>query len=180
MEQGYGLVTAMYKINEYREVECLPDVGFSTARHTMKRLGPVLRKVRRRKQGNRDPNSPWAKARQRWVTQLLVRLGKYEFDREAPENKHLGLTQTPSYFDPESLPPLSQIQLVFTKLHVKYDKEGRFSFGVAAVKLLDGTVEGRRCRTFDYSAKNLITITAEEKMVREEIKRVKALGTGGQ
>jgi hypothetical protein len=36
---------------------------------------------------------------------------------------------------------------VDTKLHVKSAKEGRFSFGVAAVKLLDGTVEGRQCRT---------------------------------
>jgi hypothetical protein len=72
------------------------------------------------------------------------------------------------------------IEKVETKLHVKYTKEGRFYFDIAAVKLLDGTVEGRRCRAFDYSAKNLITITAEENMVREEIKRVKALGTGGQ
>jgi hypothetical protein len=110
-------------------------------------------------------------------------------------------TDTPSYFDPEILPPLSQHPLFFfdechnkceigttgetvytfprdndvvysrdgdiakveTNLHVKYAKEGIFSFGVASVKLLDGTVEGRRCRIFDYSAKNLITITAEEK-----------------
>jgi hypothetical protein len=41
-----------------------------------------------------------------------------------------------------------------TKLHVEYAKEGRFSFGVAAVELHDGTMEGRRCKTFDYSAKN--------------------------
>jgi hypothetical protein len=44
----------------------------------------------------------------------------------------------------------------------------------------DGNLEGRRCRTFDYSAKNLITITGEEKMIRDEIKRVKTLATGGQ
>jgi hypothetical protein len=80
MEQGYGLVTAMYQINKYREEESLPGVRLSTVRRTMKRLGPVLGKVRRRKQWNRDPNSPWAKARQRWVTQLLVRLGTHEFD----------------------------------------------------------------------------------------------------
>jgi hypothetical protein len=73
-----------------------------------------------------------------------------------------------------------EIAKVDTKMHVNYAKEGRFNFGVAVVELLDGTVEGRRCRTFDYSAKNLITITAEEKMAREEIKRVNALGTGGQ
>jgi hypothetical protein len=47
MEQGYGLVTAMYKINEYREDESLPDVGLSTVRRTMNRLGPVLREIRR-------------------------------------------------------------------------------------------------------------------------------------
>jgi hypothetical protein len=44
----------------------------------------------------------------------------------------------------------------------------------------DGTVEGRRCRTFDYSAKNLITITGEEKMIRDEIKMVNTLATGGK
>jgi hypothetical protein len=73
-----------------------------------------------------------------------------------------------------------EIEKVDTKLHVKYAKQGRFSFGVATVKLLDRTVEGRRCRPFDYFAKNLITITSEEKMEREEIKMVKALGTEGQ
>jgi hypothetical protein len=88
MEQGYGLVTAMYKINEYREEESLPDVGLITVCRTMKCIGPVLRKIRRRKQGNVDPKSPWAKARQRWATQRLVRLGKHEFNSQAPENRH--------------------------------------------------------------------------------------------
>jgi hypothetical protein len=50
---------------------------------------------------------------------------------------------------------------VETKLHVKYAKEGRFSIGVALVELSNGTLEERRYETFDYSAKNLITITAE-------------------
>jgi hypothetical protein len=48
------------------------------------------------------------------------------------------------------------------------------------MELLDGSVEGRRCKTFDYSAKNLITITAEEKMIKEEMKRVKSTNTGGK
>jgi hypothetical protein len=122
MEHGYGLVTAMYQINDYREEESLPDVGLSTIRRMMKHLGPVLRKVRRIKQGIRDPNSPWANARQIWVTQLLVRLGKHEFDSQAPENKHSGLTRTPSYFDPEILPPLIQHQLFFLdECHKKWE-----------------------------------------------------------
>jgi hypothetical protein len=105
MEQVYGLVTAMYQINNNREEERFTDVGLSTVRRTMNRLGPVLRKIRRRKQGNIDPNSPWAKARQRWVTHLLVRLVNHEFNSNAPKKQHLGLTGTPLYFDPEAPPP---------------------------------------------------------------------------
>jgi hypothetical protein len=73
-----------------------------------------------------------------------------------------------------------EVAKVDTKLHVKYAKEGCFSFGVVAVLLSDGTVEGQQCKTFDYSAKNLIMISAEEKMIKEEIQRVKTLKTGGQ
>jgi hypothetical protein len=111
MESGYGLVTDMHQINEYRLELDLLDVGYTTVRRTMNRLDPVIRKIRRRKQGKRDPNSPWTKARLRWVTQLLVRLGKHKFDAEAQENKHLQLTNTPPYFD--RLPRLSLHQIVF-------------------------------------------------------------------
>jgi hypothetical protein len=51
---------------------------------------------------------------------------------------------------------------VDTKLYVKYAKEGQLSFGVASVELFDGTLEGHHCETFVYSAKKLITITAEK------------------
>lgn len=218
VEKGYGLVTATHQINEYREEQGIPEVGLSTIRRTMNRLGPVIRKVKRRKQGNRNPDSPWAKARLRWVTQLLVRLGKHKFVARARENEYLELTKTPRYFDSDELEPLSVYQIVFfdechkkteigrtgdtvysfprnegglydkdggigdvdTKLHCKYPKEGRFCFGVSAVELNDGRIEGRRCATFDYSAKNLITITGEEKLIQEELKRVRALKTEGQ
>jgi hypothetical protein len=113
VEKGYGLVTAMHQINEYREEEHLPDVGLSTVRHTINRLQPVIRRVKRRKQGNRNPDSPWAKARLRWVTQLLVRLGEHVFDHAAKENRYLSLTKTPTYFNTELLPPLIVHQIVF-------------------------------------------------------------------
>jgi hypothetical protein len=60
-EKEYGLVTAMHQINEYRGEEHLPDVGLSTIRRTVNRLRPVIRRVNRRKQGNRNTDSPWAK-----------------------------------------------------------------------------------------------------------------------
>jgi hypothetical protein len=69
---------------------------------------------------------------------------------------------------------------VATKLHEKYLKEGRLSFGVAAVELQDGTIQGLHTKTFDYSAKNLITITAEKNIIREEIRCVRPLKSGGQ
>jgi hypothetical protein len=34
-----------------------------------------------------NPDSPWAKARLRWVTQLLIRLGKRDFDSTEKENE---------------------------------------------------------------------------------------------
>jgi hypothetical protein len=111
MESGYGLVTAMHQINEYRVELDLYDVGYTTVRRSMKHLDPDIRKIRRRKQGKRDPNSPWAKARLRWLTQLLVRLGKHNFDPAAKEKDHLKLTNTPPYFD--QFPPLSLHQIVF-------------------------------------------------------------------
>jgi hypothetical protein len=79
----------------------------------MNRHGPVIRRIRRRKKGDRDPMSPWAKVRLRWVTQLLVRLGQYEFDGTKTENTNLELTSTPGYFDSATLPLLSLHQIVF-------------------------------------------------------------------
>jgi hypothetical protein len=111
MESEYGLVTATHQIKEYRLELDLVDVGYTTARRTMKRLHPVIRKIRIRKQSKINPNSPWTKARLRWVTQLLVRLGKHTFDPALQENEHLELTNTPAYLD--HFPLLSLYQIVF-------------------------------------------------------------------
>jgi hypothetical protein len=181
-------------------------------------LGIVTRKVKRIKQGNRNPNSPWEKARLRWVTQLLVRLGNHKLCLAARINQYLELTDTPKYFDDDQLEPLSVYQITFfdechkkteigrmsktvylfprnegglydkdggigdvdTKIHCKYRKEGRFCFDLSAVELNDGIIEGRRCARFDNSAKNLITITGEEKLIKKELKRVRALKTEEQ
>jgi hypothetical protein len=113
VEKGYGLVTATNKTNEYREEQGILEVGLSTTHRTMNQLGPVIRKVKRRNQGNRKPDSPWAKARLRWVTQLLVRLGKHKLCPAAQENQYFALTDTPKYFDNHELEPLSVYQIAF-------------------------------------------------------------------
>jgi hypothetical protein len=44
----------------------------------------------------------------------------------------------------------------------------------------DGTEEGRRCCLFDYTGRNVVTITVFEKMLKDEMARVRSLpGTGG-
>jgi hypothetical protein len=68
MEKGYDLVTAMHQINEYRQEINLTEAGYTTVRRTMNHLGPVIRRIQRKKQGNRDPKSPLAKARLSWLT----------------------------------------------------------------------------------------------------------------
>jgi hypothetical protein len=40
--------------------------------------------------------------------------------------------------------------------------------------------EGRRCRTYDYAGRAIVTIAVHEKMIQDEIRRVKSLaGSGG-
>jgi hypothetical protein len=49
MEQGIDIVTATYQIHEYHGEEHLEEVGLSCVHCTIKRFGPVIRKIRIRK-----------------------------------------------------------------------------------------------------------------------------------
>jgi hypothetical protein len=73
----------------------------------------VIRRVKRRRKGSMNPDLSWAKARMRWVTQLLVRLDKHVFNHTAKENEFLCLTENPTYSNTEMLQPLSVHQTVF-------------------------------------------------------------------
>jgi hypothetical protein len=59
-------------------------------------------------------------------------------------------------------------------------KRRRFSFGVAVFKSTGVSIKGHRCKTFDYSAKFLITITAEDKLIKEDIRRARKLRSEGK
>jgi hypothetical protein len=93
------------------------------------------------------------------------------FFDECQKKTEIGRTGETVYIFPKNEAGLfdiaGQIGDVDAELHCKYTKEGRFCVGVSYVEVSGGTIEGRRCETFDYSAKNLITITAEEKMIAE-------------
>jgi hypothetical protein len=62
---------------------------------------------------------------------------------------------------------------------MKYSEQMRLCCDVASV-MKDGTEEGRQCLSFDYPGRNEVTITVLDKMIKDEIARVKILpGTGG-
>ena len=62
-----------------------------------------------------------------------------------------------------------------TETKVKYSKEARLGLGVALVLLPDGTEEGRRCEPFDYTEKVVVSNADWNKLVQNEIQRVKNL-----
>ena len=61
----------------------------------------------------------------------------------------------------------------------KYSKDACFCLGVAKVCIVDAdgneTYEGRRCETFSYTGKTLLSIQDYNKKIQDEIRRVKNL-----
>ena len=49
----------------------------------------------------------------------------------------------------------------------KYDKEGRFCFGVDKVESKYGKIIGKRCPALDYTDKRIVTIDAYKKNLNE-------------
>ena len=70
----------------------------------MIRLKPHVSAIGDSKQGNLDMDSPWAKARLGWVTQLLIRFGVLDVDKVC----------VPRFFDIHSIGgPLELSQIAF-------------------------------------------------------------------
>ena len=57
----------------------------------------------------------------------------------------------------------------------KYEQEGQFCLGVAKVEGQDGTIIGKRCPVFDYTEKQIITINAYNKEIRNKLERIRKL-----
>ena len=66
------------------------------------------------------------------------------------------------------------------QLKAKYTKETRLLVGVAAVKNADGTIEGKRCETWDYSGTWLDSITVFDAAVQKHLMEVKGRTAGSK
>ena len=86
-------------------------------------------------------------------------------------------------YDPGSLPSRRQREVYNPKgeyrektqlLTVKYNKQGRFCFGVGIIDRGDGPA-GERIELFDYTTKNIISIADTEKLINSTTPEVKHL-----
>jgi hypothetical protein len=78
----------------------------------MKNFGPKRLGYKRKGQGSSDPNSPWAKARLNWDTQLLARLGELsEEELKALEDPDTG--ELPKWYDIKNLTSLKLDKIVW-------------------------------------------------------------------
>ena len=69
-------------------------------------LKPLVRTVKKRKQGSIDPEDPWSKARKNWCLQLLIRLGIIKYETVNGEN-------VPACFDLAKMASLDLHQIAF-------------------------------------------------------------------
>jgi hypothetical protein len=78
----------------------------------MKRLKPLVRKVKKQAQGSTDPTYKWARAKLGFNTQVLIRFGKL------PEEAFKKIWQRnggtlPAWFDPDKMRPLKPQQVAW-------------------------------------------------------------------
>lgn len=103
IEDGLSFKKAWQAVNWHRKEESLPSVTFACVYSLLFRLQPKRQPVKELKQGTRDVDSNWARARLRWSTQLLIRYGELDYQAENPI-KH---TPVPPWYDKHLLTPLS-------------------------------------------------------------------------
>jgi len=208
MSSGLGIAQTHQVLNTHRAAIGLPIVCQSTVYNVVKyQLRPKIDKVGKRKQGSTDPEHEWSKARCRWTSQLLIRLGLKQVTEDAEDfykdlppldinqivfwdemhkEQVIGYSGGRSYrfkvdsagkFDPINGKIPTEAAAI---LHMKYPQQARLCFGVAAVRLIvDEAEEGRRCTPFDYTGKTVVTILDYKQLIEKEIRRVKNLKVGG-
>ena len=171
IEMGLSTVRAWHLLNSHEIDEGREAVSLSAVMSLVSKLKPKLVHSKKRKQGSKDPNDLWCRARYLQCKQLLVRFGK------------LSIPDPPPCFDPRVIGTIELSQVVWwdethrkctiggfsgsrtisykfrrdengklddagefsqkevSVLNCKYEKEGRFGLGCAVVCPRDTGVE---------------------------------------
>jgi hypothetical protein len=106
-------------INQHRKEAQEESLTLAPIRHLMKRLKPVIQKVKKQAQGSNDPTSKWARARLNSNTQVLIWFGKLpEVEFEKIRQKNCGTL--PPWFDPDMMQSLTPQQVAWwDEMHKK-------------------------------------------------------------
>jgi hypothetical protein len=72
LESGWSLSLSQWMVNQHRKEAQEESLTQAPIRHLMKRLKPVVRKVKKHAQGSNNPTSKWARARVNFNTQVLI------------------------------------------------------------------------------------------------------------
>ena len=79
MEDCLSLKATLDIVNDSRQDMASECFTMSSIRTMVKALKPKVLKTTKIKQGKKDPDSAWARARVNWVQQLLIRFGRLPF-----------------------------------------------------------------------------------------------------
>jgi hypothetical protein len=102
--EGCGsMAMATMVVNRYQESIEEEAVTKAAVQSCIRRMAPKVSRVLKRKQGKRDEDSAWAKARFLFTKQLMIRFGSLEPEGDNP----------PAYFDIRKLGSLSINQIGF-------------------------------------------------------------------
>ena len=113
MEEGLGLRHATFRVNNYRILKGLEIVGMSCPHNLFQKLKPKFSTVGKMKQGSNDPKSPWARARLRWVKQLIIMFRAYD----KLEDLDLDPNNLEDCFNPEKLAEVKIDQVAWWDEH---------------------------------------------------------------
>ena len=106
IEAGLSIFQTTLLCNEHRRQEPLEALTKSPVETLVKKLKPLVTAVKKRKQGSTDENSPWARGRYRWATQILIRTELLPAQKKADET-------IPDYWNPNKLKRLKKTAISY-------------------------------------------------------------------
>ena len=114
MESGNSIAVTTFIVNQHRSDSTLPSFTMSAVYGCYKRMKPQIRSVQRAKQGNTDEKSAWARARARWMGQLLLAFCEIEYDDDLfKQFDNYDINNPPKCFNIAFLKKMSKFKTAF-------------------------------------------------------------------
>ena len=111
IESGNSISVTTFIVNQHRCDNLMPSFTTSAVYGCYRRMKPKLKSVERAKQGNPCSKSPWARARARWMAQLLLIFSEIDYtDKLFDQFKRDAEGKIPACFDVTFLQKMSKFK----------------------------------------------------------------------